>query len=303
MVSMKNAYRESLQAKVLSAWEASAQGPISCVVALEHMKRVEGLFQKLELCYEPAIGAGELKWIAFAGFGHKLLRDAFCLTVRHFMKPKLIHSAMTDTFRWEGLMCVRVRGENEFGSICEDFAASISLIEIESFMDAPMQACLARLEQGSNYMGNYFTKKCAFFRSQYAAVKEQQREQRKREEEQQVRVLTGIEFTPRNMISLYEEYQSSVQYWRHQHNANLHESRDHLEHVYSELSMQTERLRLLLRDVAREQPYSHTANTVGGPWAASHLNGVAQSRLSSIIDGLGAIMGSRSRFFASTATA
>lgn len=303
MVSVKSVYRETLESKLLAAWDTSCSIKTAALQD-ERRKRADDLFQMLEAHRIAFIQSGDLKWIAFTGFGHKLLRDAFCLIIRHYVKPRLFHSAMTDDSRWEGLMCVRLRRDEDMALLCEHFAASITLVDIDTFMGPSMMACLERIQRGCNFMGNYFTKKCAYFRSQYASAKEAQRLQAKREEEQQVRVLTGIEFTPRNMISLYQEYNSTMQYWRQQNSTNLRESRDHLDWVYRELNLQTERLRLLARDL-RDHGTVHAADSIGAQpqpwstWSAYNLNSVAQSRLTSIINGFDDIHSSRSRFFAS----
>ena len=300
MVSIKNAHRQNLESKLLAAWNPALHSYTDAVQE-EKKKKAQDLFYVLEKYTATPICVGELKWVAFTGFGHRLLRDAFYLIIRHFLKPRLFHSAMTDNFRWEGLMCVRMRREDDMAMICDHFAASISLVDMDSMMSAPMMACLSRIECGSNFMGNYFTKKCAFFRAQYANAKQERRMEEQREEERQVRTLTGIEFTPRNMISLYQEYNNTIQYWRQQNTQNLRESRDHLDFVYQELGLQTERLRVLVRDIVEQQPIVQplidSPSTVWGTWSPSHLNSVSQSRLTSIINGFEAIQTSRSRFF------
>lgn len=173
---------------------------------------------------DSSISQDKIRWVAFSGFGNMVLRNAVLSIVRYYFKPRFIHSAMIDNGRWEGLMGIRVP-ESAVSDIFEHFCASVVTIEIETFMGDAMMACLDRIQRGSYFWGNYFNSKSKGFRSMYAATLH-------RAAAKQVVLRTGRQFSPQEMMRMYDELQEEIRHWRCAHNANVRESREHLDLVY-----------------------------------------------------------------------
>lgn len=190
--------------------------------------------------------------IAFCGFGCKLLRDAVLHTLRFFLKPKLMYASMHSETRWEGLLIVSLPEEvdmkvPETGAsvqmpivdylqlVCENFRASVAFIELDAYLDAQMMACLARVESGNCLWGNWFAKRNAAIRADYALRSEILRQQEARGAAEDVETRLGLSFTPSNMLYLHQTLSDETIFWRQTNNRNVRESRAHLDFVYQRL--------------------------------------------------------------------
>ena len=190
--------------------------------------------------------------IAFCGFGCKLLRDAVLHTLRFFLKPKLMYASMHSETRWEGLLIVSLPEEvamkvPETGAsvqmpivdylqlVCENFRASVAFIELDAYLDAQMMACLARVESGNSLWGNWFAKRNAAIRADYALRSEMLRQQEARGAAEDVEARLGLSFTPSNMLYLHQTLSDETIFWRQTNNRNVRESRAHLDFVYQRL--------------------------------------------------------------------
>lgn len=289
-----------LKSKLISAWEINTTW--SSLNNNEQRQKILDLHARADQLFETLSGLQRriqsktdkhlYRWMAFTGFGHKTIRDAVVCCLRYFFKPRFLHSSIVDQegYRWEGLMGVWLPTEIDVDQMCEAFAASMTFIDIEQCFNEPMLACLDRIERGTNFLGNYFTKKTANFRAMYARALQERRDQREREAARQVHLVTGIRFTPENMLSMYTEYQNNLSSWRHQHNTNIRESRAHLEFVNGHL----ERLQANLNQITNDLNLAHsTSRSDADEGFISSL----QSQLEHIVRDLETLRNSRSNFF------
>lgn len=165
--------------------------------------------------------------IGMVGFGSKVLRDSVLSILRYFLRPKLIHASTLTHNRWEGILITKLPStstavENLEG-ISYNFGSGISLIPLDGLtLGSPMLACLDRIAEGSDRWGNFLTKSNANFRSTLALIRQRQAHERSRET---VHHITGLDFTPQNMIHVYQQHSDEARYWRRNYNRNLREQR------------------------------------------------------------------------------
>ena len=175
--------------------------------------------------------------VGLVGFGCKLLRDAVLAVLRYYLKPKLIHASMLTETRWEGFLTIRLPtcelAIEQLETICQDFACGLILIPLDGFLDNQMVSCLERIAKGSYIWGNYLTRGNSHFRAMLSDIYIQRAEQQAR---QHVLNVTGLEFTPQNMIRAYQQNSEEARYWRRTNNRHVREHRLYTNNIIARLN-------------------------------------------------------------------
>ena len=207
--------------------------------------------------------------------------------LRFYLKPKLIHSSMLTETRWEGFLTIRLptceSAIEQMETICQDFVCGLTLIPLDGFLDNQMVSCLERIAKGSCIWGNYLTRGNSHFRAMLSDIYIQRAEQQAR---QHVLNVTGLEFTPQNMIRAHQQNSEEARYWRRTNNRHVREHRLYTNNVIARLNA------LIQNSTAfRDRIQQNTGEETLEMTQAFLLNTEIQ---------MGAIINSRSNFFIGT---
>ena len=302
-----------LRNKLTAAWQQNRPEQASSDLCDDDEKRLAcihaGLQPLLGIRKTPRDAARHRTFhVALCGFGCKKLRDAVLQTLRYFLRPHVIHACMLAERRWEafivaslpedmprdkGLLAERTPMIDHLEAVCDNFAASIVLFELDDGLGPQMMAFLARIENGFSIWGNFKAKRNAPLRCEYVLKRERERhaaaETLRAQASGEVLSRLGVAFTPSNMIQAYEQVErlrEDVQHWRHTNNRNVAEARTHLDRLYAR--MQALEGRLL----------ATWAHTTQPPPTHDAMLGL----LREAIDELRSMRDSRSAFFTQSST-
>ena len=229
--------------------------------------------------------------VGLVGFGCKLLRDAVLAVLRYYLKPKLIHASMLTETRWEGFLTIRLptceSAIEQLETICQDFACGLILIPLDGFLDNQMVSCLERIAKGSCIWGNYLTRGNSHFRAMLSDIYIQRAEQQAR---QHVLNVTGLEFTPQNMIRAHHQNSEEARYWRRTNNRHVREHRLYTNNVIARLNALIQNS-TAFRDRIQQNSMEH--NSMVGEETFE----MTQAFLLNTEIQMGAIINSRSDFF------
>lgn len=94
-------------------------------------------------------------YMAFFGFGSVEMHTALVTVVQTTLVPGLIHSSFVKPGNFEGILALRACQSSEaVERLLDCFTMSIGVVDIESYMDTSMIACLQRIAQGVDTLGN-----------------------------------------------------------------------------------------------------------------------------------------------------
>lgn len=143
---------------------------------------------------------GKIKYLGFWGFASASQRNAVLRCLRYSLKPRIIHFAQTGESRFEGFVAALLHDKQEerLAEFCDACGYGLGFHEIEGWLDDTMISCLTRVVEGSDYFGNWLSKgvrhtRFAFQRRKFEIAERQRR--------QHVLNVTGLQFSPGNMLA------------------------------------------------------------------------------------------------------
>ena len=236
-----NKYVVTLRERLLTGWKYNTGIEVHAESDdTMYEQRADTIFKKFQALSEKknALSVPVATYhVGLVGFGCKLLRDAVLTVLRYYLKPKLIHASMLTETRWEGFLTIRLPtcelAIDQLETICQDFASGLTLIPLDGFLDNQMVSCLERIAKGSCIWGNYLTRGNSHFRAMLSDIYMQRAEQQAR---QHVLNVTGLEFTPQNMIRAYQQNSEEARYWRRTNNRHVREHRLYTNNVIARLN-------------------------------------------------------------------
>ena len=145
--------------------------------------------------------------LSFYGFGNEFERNIMLRCLKIATCPRVVHSTFMPTspgVNFEGFILVHpnsaVAAIEDLESFLDLFKMSVGVTDLGSYMQAPMLTCIERVESGVRPYGNWKAMRSSSVRNCFTALK---RERDLRIAKENVRRLTGLEFTTTNMTALH----------------------------------------------------------------------------------------------------
>lgn len=147
-------------------------------------------------------GRGRIKYLGFWGFASVSQRNAVLRCMRYALKPRIIHFAQTSESRFEGFVATKLydKQEERLADFCDACGYGLGFHEIDGWLDDMMISCITRVVEGTDYFGNWLSKgvrhtRFAFQRRSFEIAERQRR--------QHVLSVTGMPFSPGNMLATH----------------------------------------------------------------------------------------------------
>ena len=148
------------------------------------------------------------RFFALSGFGCLVERRSVLKVLSKCLKPQLLHCAQVsnNTSTFEMVVGLNMEMDDVVVNMLEEgfdmFNMSLYMTTFDRYMEPAMVTGMQRIMNGIMQLGNLFCKKNqVVVRDLEAVLAQRQRE----EDMQQVRSVTGLNFTPGNMLALHHE--------------------------------------------------------------------------------------------------
>ena len=142
----------------------------------------------------------------FIAFGTTTDRTLLMSCLLYALQPDLIYSAYVKSYEsreYETIMLIRKKIPTDMiESFLDLFRMSTCVIPFETLMSNEMATSISRIHGGANVYGNFHSKLNTSLRRKYYYKRQKQK---KMNELKHVLDVTGLPFTPENMIRLYHE--------------------------------------------------------------------------------------------------
>ena len=173
--------------------------------------------------------------LSFFGFGNTLHRNNMMWAFRHALKPTMLYCSQTALNQWEGIMVLHLREGtllNAFSNISHQhtmangtmssprilepvdafiqnlsttfdlFNLSVQFLDLDTWTSKPTVTCITRIEGGTHKFGNLHHPKNLSYLHAYLI---QKREIEDFIQNNQVRAVTGRDFTVGNMLEAFHD--------------------------------------------------------------------------------------------------
>jgi hypothetical protein len=142
----------------------------------------------------------------FVAFGTTTERTLLMSCLMYALQPDLVYSAYVKSYEskeYETILLLRKKiSVDMIDNFLELFRMSTCLIPFDTLMSDEMATSISRIHTGSNQYGNFFSKPNTSLRRKFYYKRQKQK---KMQELQHVLDVTGMRFSPDNMIRLYHE--------------------------------------------------------------------------------------------------
>jgi hypothetical protein len=142
----------------------------------------------------------------FVAFGTTTERTLLMSCLMYALQPDLVYSAYVKSYEskeYETILLLKKKIPVDIiDSFLELFRMSTCLIPFDKLMSDEMTTSISRIHTGSNQYGNFFSKPNTSLRRKFYYKRQKQK---KMQELQHVLDVTGMSFSPDNMIRLYHE--------------------------------------------------------------------------------------------------
>jgi hypothetical protein len=142
----------------------------------------------------------------FVAFGTVTERTILMSCLMYALQPDLLYSAYVKSYEskeYETILLLKKRIPFDLiDNFLEMFRMSTCVIPFEKLMSDEMATSISRIHTGSNQYGNFFSKQNTSLRRKFYYKRQKQK---KMQELQHVLDVTGMRFSPDNMIRLYHE--------------------------------------------------------------------------------------------------
>ena len=142
----------------------------------------------------------------FVAFGNAADRSLLMSCLMYALQPELIYSAYVKSYEsreYETILLLKKKiPVDTLDAFLGLFRMSTCVIPFDTLMSDEMATSIARIHTGANQYGNFHSKSNANLRRKYYYRRQRQR---KMLELQNVLQVTGMPFSPENMIRLYHE--------------------------------------------------------------------------------------------------
>jgi hypothetical protein len=170
----------------------------------EHSHEIGGIIQQMS---EVAVGAHEKTYpvmTSLVAFGDNALRYIFIMCICKALQPTVFHSAYikdVETREFEVILMSRKNiGQDDLEHFLDLFNMSVCVIPFSRYMGPDMLEGISRiLVKGRHHFGNFHTQQAKTVRRYYQCKKRSKQVEDKMHE---VRRVTGMSFTPENMIHI-----------------------------------------------------------------------------------------------------
>lgn len=169
----KKSYAENSTLRFIQAWwqdkkrDATPTGSAEQFLTdnLDSARAIHTSFQNFRNTIESSTTGLTRVHVGFVGFGEVGLRNAICSLFRYYLRTRLLHCTMTAPGRFEGIFTVDLSNTedalSDLQQACDMCRAGLVLIDLGSYMSAPMSACLRRVLEGRLPWGNLMSRKNA----------------------------------------------------------------------------------------------------------------------------------------------
>ena len=142
----------------------------------------------------------------FVAFGSTTERTLLLSCLVYALQPDLVYSAYVKSYEskeYETILLLKKKITFDMiDNFLEMFRMSTCVIPFETLMSDEMATSISRIHTGSNQYGNFFAKQNTSLRRKFYYKRQKQK---KMQELQHVLDVTGLRFSPDNMIRLYHE--------------------------------------------------------------------------------------------------
>ena len=142
----------------------------------------------------------------FVAFGSSAERTLLLSCLMYALQPELLYSAYVKSYEskeYETILLLKKKISVDFlEEFLGLFRMSTCVIPFETLMSDEMTTSIARIHAGTKQYGNFLLKSNANLRRKYYYRRQKSRKMREMQHVQQV---TGIPYSPDNMIRLYHE--------------------------------------------------------------------------------------------------
>ena len=142
----------------------------------------------------------------FVAFGTTTERTLLMNCVMYALQPDLVYSAYVKSYEskeYETILLLKKKVSVDMvDNFLELFRMSTCVIPFDTLMSDEMATSISRIHTGSNQYGNFFSKVNTSLRRKFYYKRQKQK---KMKELQHVLDVTGMRFSPDNMIRLYHE--------------------------------------------------------------------------------------------------
>ena len=142
----------------------------------------------------------------FVAFGTTTERTILMTCLMYALQPDLVYSAYVKSYEskeYETILLLKKKITFDMiDNFLEMFRMSTCVIPFETLMSDEMATSISRIHTGSNQYGNFFAKQNTSLRRKFYYKRQKQK---KMQELQHVLDVTGLRFSPDNMIRLYHE--------------------------------------------------------------------------------------------------
>ena len=142
----------------------------------------------------------------FVAFGNTTERTLLLSCLMYSLQPELVYSAYVKSYEskeYETILLLKKRiPVDMLETFLGLFRMSTCVIPFDTLMSDEMASSIARIHTGANQYGNFHSKINTSLRRKYYYRRQRQKQKL---EMQQVQQVTGLTFSPDNMIRLYHE--------------------------------------------------------------------------------------------------
>lgn len=142
----------------------------------------------------------------FVAFGNTTERTLLLSCLMYALQPELVYSAYVKSYEskeYETILLLKKRiPVDTLETFLGLFRMSTCVIPFDTLMSDEMASSIARIHTGANQYGNFHSKMNTSLRRKYYYRRQRQKQ---RLELKHVQEVTGLAFTPDNMIRLYHE--------------------------------------------------------------------------------------------------
>jgi len=142
----------------------------------------------------------------FVAFGNTTDRNLLLTCLMYALQPDLIYSAYVKSYaskEYETILLVKKKIPIDMiENFLDLFRMSACVIPFETLMSNEMATSICRIHTGANVYGNFHSKLNTSLRRKYYYKRQKQK---KMNELKHVLDVTGLAFTPDNMVRLYHE--------------------------------------------------------------------------------------------------
>jgi hypothetical protein len=142
----------------------------------------------------------------FVAFGTTTERTLLMNCLMYALQPDLVYSAYVKSYQskeYETILLLKKKiSVDMVDNFLELFRMSTCVIPFETLMSDEMATSISRIHTGSNQYGNFFSKVNTSLRRKFYYKRQKQK---RMHELQHVLDVTGMRFSPDNMIRLYHE--------------------------------------------------------------------------------------------------